>query len=320
MPGGRSIEWTVSGITLKLLQEQYSVGTDGSDGTGWRMWNSGMVMSKYIEANFESLFKPRFLAAHGAAAGSSGGRPVRVLDMSAGPGLLGLSCSVIAAVKGLDVEVVLSEMPNSSLDQLASNVATVNKQMVAMFGDRYRPARAAPFTWGEPSAELWLDSNDRTGSAAMDSPQVCQPNFDIVLVSDCLFIAVRDTLYTQLLGAMEYACSPPQLDKQSDQGTLLLFAYEERCVMEERAFLAHVSINNSTEAEETNLADQPPTACSDSFAWDAILREGVFEVEEVDPESLDLSCVETDEGDLGDLFHEPVPIRLLRFTLPVPKQ
>lgn len=189
--------WDVCGHTIRLDQRQQSGG-----GTGWRMWGSALVLAKYLEANAVTLLQPRGVrcqqtqtTAHlgkgtheperlsagavTATADSIGDThctaAVRVLDLSAGPGLLGLACAVIAAKNGLDVEVVLTEMPSSSLDQLKRNVEAVNAACRAELGAAYRPAAVAPFSWGEDVA---------TNTAFIKG-------FDVVLVSDCLFIAVR---------------------------------------------------------------------------------------------------------------------------------
>lgn len=63
--------------------------------------------------------------------------------------------------------------------------------------------------------------------------------FDLVLISDCLFIAVRDYLFTQLRSAMVTACTSPG----DAEGTLLLFAYEERLTQEEHEFLNDLETN-----------------------------------------------------------------------------
>lgn len=63
--------------------------------------------------------------------------------------------------------------------------------------------------------------------------------FDLVLISDCLFIAVRDYLFTQLRAAMVTACTSPR----DAEGTLLLFAYEERLTQEEHEFLNDLEPN-----------------------------------------------------------------------------
>ena len=62
--------------------------------------------------------------------------------------------------------------------------------------------------------------------------------FDLVLISDCLFIAVRDYLFPQLRSAMATACTSPG----DAEGTLLLFAYEERLTQEEHEFLNDLEV------------------------------------------------------------------------------
>lgn len=134
-----TVQWDVCGHRIQVHQQQIG-GNNAADGTGWRMWNSALVLAKYIEANALELLQPRL--------GRQGGATVRVLDLSAGPGLLGLACAVCAAQHGLDVEVVLSEMPSPSLLQLETNVATANEQLRHKFGAAYKPAEVVPFTWG----------------------------------------------------------------------------------------------------------------------------------------------------------------------------
>jgi len=137
-----TVHWVVCGQTLRVQQQQMG-GINAADGTGWRMWNSALVLAKYIEANALELLQPRLGAPRAGAAA------VRVLDMSAGPGLLGLACAVCAAKHGLDVEVVLTEMPSPSLVQLQANIATANEQLGRVLGAAYRPAEVVPFTWGK---------------------------------------------------------------------------------------------------------------------------------------------------------------------------
>lgn len=135
-----TVQWEVCGHTVRVQQQQLSGGA--ADGTGWRMWNSALVLAKYIETNALHLLQPRL------GQGREGDGPVRVLDMSAGPGLLGLACAVCAAEHNLDVEVVLTEMPSPSLLQLEANVTAANEQLGRKYGAAYHPAHVVPFTWG----------------------------------------------------------------------------------------------------------------------------------------------------------------------------
>jgi hypothetical protein len=274
------LEWDVCGHTLRLEQRQQSGG-----GTGWRMWGSALVLARYLEANAEDLLQPRGLhrvrqAAEGGAGRTDGSAAVRVLDLSAGPGLLGLACAVVAAKHGLDVEVVLTEMPSSSLDQLEQNVAAANAACSAELGPAYRPASVAPFTWGE----------DPASSAAFVG------EFDVVLVSDCLFIAVRDGIFAELRSALLGACTAPcssYADGDSGdagggtqgKGSLLLFAYEERLTTEERGFLDTLSGGT----------------------------DRCFTLDEVDEADMDLSST-LDDGDVASLFAEPAPVRILKMV------
>ena len=253
------VQWEVCGRTLRMQQQQLGGGA-AADGTGWRMWNSALVLAKYIEANALQLLQPRL---RGHRGGGAGGAVVRVLDMSAGPGLLGLACAVCGAEHGLQVDVVLTEMPSPSLTQLESNAAAANEQLGALLGAAYRPVQVVPFTWGEQP----------TGAVA----DCFALGFDVVLVSDCLFIAVRDDIYLLLRDAMTTTCTSGA--RTGDEGSLMLFAYEERLTEEEHAFLADV--------------------------------DGVFPSDEVPEDELDLECT-LDEGELGGLFAEVAPVRILR--------
>lgn len=71
--------------------------------------------------------------------------------------------------------------------------------------------------------------------------------FDLVLISDCLFIAVRDHIYQHLRSAMATVCTSPV----DAEGTLLLFAYEERLTQEEHQFLKDVETNPAVATEST---------------------------------------------------------------------
>ena len=251
------VSWEVCDHTVQVEQRQQPGG-----GTGWRMWNSALVLAKYIESCGEQLLKPR-VATKGAG---SAERPVRVLDVSAGPGLLGLTCAVVAAKNNIRAEVVLTEMPSLSLVQLEQNVAAANKQLGAELGDAYRPATVQPFTWGED----------------VESSALAQ-DFDLVLISDCLFIAVRDNIFAELRSAMLSLCASPACGGDDDTGSMLLFSYEERLTTEERGFLD--SLTNGD------------TAC--------------FSFDEVAEDDMDLECT-LDEGEVGALFAEPAPVRILR--------
>ena len=171
-----------------------------------------------------------------------------------------------------------------------------------------------------------------------------------MLISDCLFIAVRDNIYTQLRSAMVTACTAPK----DAEGTLLLFAYEERLTQEEHEFLADLAADPvdagrtfvTTEVRtalppphpymqlaaapvSVRLLLEPSSQACPQYSSATKLRDGVaskplgwltrdpdltnllfclgFQVPE---DELDLACT-LDEGELGGLFAEEAPVRIL---------
>lgn len=117
-------------------------------------------------------------------------------------GLVGITAAVLGA------QVCVTDVGETQLDLLRRNTA-LNQELARARGERLDLA----------VEELWWGSAP-TGAA--------RPPFDVVVLCDCLFIAVRDSLQDALLRTLRQVCGPD---------TVLLVAFEERVVAKEHALL-----------------------------------------------------------------------------------
>jgi predicted nicotinamide N-methyase len=124
----------------------------GQDNTGWCLWEASNILMRYLsdDERLKELVPGTFSS-------------LRILDLSAGAGLVTLSCAAAGA------DVVSCDIP-LQLPQLERNVSAAGLRV-----------RIEPYWWGEP-----------TDALAADGP------FDLVLASDIVFIAIRDGITAKL--------------------------------------------------------------------------------------------------------------------------
>lgn len=113
---------------------------------------------------------------------------------------------IAAAVLG--ASVCMTDVGETQVDLLRRNLA-LNQELARARGQQLDLA----------VEELWWGA---------DPPGAARPPFDLVVLCDCLFIAVRDSLQDALLSTLRQVCGPD---------TVLLIAFEERVVVKERALL-----------------------------------------------------------------------------------
>lgn len=190
------------------------------------------------------------VATSAAAIAARAARGMRVLDLSAGTGMVGVACALLGAtVVATDIDAQM-ELLQRNVDRCAARLKAAGDEGAG------GSIEAVEFAWGDDTSALGM--------------------FDTILCSDSLYISVRDSIQGLLLG-----CLRDLVDNNLKAGGKLLFAFEERLVV-----------------QETEAVDQ--------------LR-AMVRVDEVPEESLDVSDakLEDDESGLDGLFWEPPPVRLL---------
>lgn len=228
-------------IVIEPHPELFAYGTS----TGWVTWNASFVLCEYLQQH------PEIVA----------GRCVA--DVSSGNGLVAMCCAKLGAEHVLATEVeecTALTRRNVHLNALEDAVTVVS------------------YYWGAlPCPVLSLPASAGVSEVATTQRQPCS----VVFFTDLLYIAIRDSLEDELLETLRYVCCRDD-DGQPSPGiksTRALFAFEERALDEEAAFMARIAEGN----------------------------EGLC-CEEIDSEHFDLSVIQP-EGEFAALLWEPPSMR-----------
>ncbi|KAJ3066300.1 Methyltransferase-like protein 21D [Podochytrium sp. JEL0797] len=170
---------TNTGIVLTVQQDPDILGTT--------IWDSCLVLSKYLEKQLAGLAKTGF-GGKGTRDASTQG-PLRILELGAGCGLLGLVATEVVQ----DAQLVLTDLPKV-LPLLETN--TNHSQNIRV------------------ETLEWLQSPTDTLPAHITS---LMP-FDVVLLSDCVY---DETAFIPLINTLD------TLTKDNPD-TLIIMAYERR--------------------------------------------------------------------------------------------
>jgi predicted nicotinamide N-methyase len=151
----------------------------------------------------------------------------RVLDVSAGAGLCALGCAVAGA------RVVATDIEEQTA-QLARNVDRGRAQFEAQGGS----VHVAAMRWGDdPRGVVASASGAGAGTAEVSTPHCV----DVAVVSDVLFIALRDGLTDALATCLR---------QLADVSRAVLFGYEERLIAEEEDFMQRLAAAVGVDVEE----------------------------------------------------------------------
>ncbi|KAJ3029968.1 UNVERIFIED_CONTAM: Methyltransferase-like protein 21D [Siphonaria sp. JEL0065] len=164
-----------------------------ADILGATVWDSCLVLSKFVEKALERLAKTGFGGAGTRAAGASKLRPTRILELGAGCGLLGLVAAHVlptADVFVSDVEKVLPILGRNS---------NGNTNVV-------------------PLVLEWLSEAQCNGKSPLpDNVKQILP-VDIILISDCVY---DEECFAPLNHTLYALC-------EANPNTLVIMAYERR--------------------------------------------------------------------------------------------
>jgi hypothetical protein len=198
------------------------------DGTGWTIWNSCYVSLRFIEDQLvrgaqrdgdgddtieeeevdedkqQQQQQQQLLLPPYAQAEWWEGK--RVLDLSAGLGLVGLACAKLGA------RVVLTDIGDKQLATLRGNAA--------LNGFGADSVAVEPLAWGD------LPALQRIVNA--------YGPFDLVLACDLVYIGVRDRITHLLLATLK---ALTEGDARTGAIPTILLSFEERTPTEERALL-----------------------------------------------------------------------------------
>ena len=169
-----------------------------------------------------------------------------VCDISSGNGLVAMCCARLGAASVCATEVnecTALTLRNVQLNGLESLV------------------RVIPYYWGAQPCPL----------SASPEPK---EEYSIVFLTDLLYIAIRDSLEAQLEKTLRDICGP-----ESYGNVRVMFAFEERALEEEAAFMARI-----TEGA------------------------GGLSCEEISPDMFDLSVIQP-EGEFAAMLWEPPSMR-----------
>ena len=175
----------------QILYQQAEHGrTSAESSTGWAVWNAAFVLARFIDPS-SGNFTPDWWQGK------------KVLDLSAGVGLVSCACAALGA------HVVATDVGKEQLALLRRNLA-INSTF---------------FTTVPVVRQLsWGNDADIRGVL-----RAAGGSFDVILASDVLYIAVRDSIQQTFASTVSTLMTP---------STQLVVAYEERTPKEEHDILA----------------------------------------------------------------------------------
>lgn len=181
-----TVKTSFRGKEVALLQTPRDKGEDGQDNTGWAVWEASNILLRWVasDANVAHALSsaPGDANAIDPAPAHHTWSSLSVLDLSAGAGLVAL-----AAAAGGARAVAASDIP-AQLPQLRDNIRRSGYAVVSPTSTSTSiqgGIAVIPYYWGEDVAALKpsaLSSEDEAGDVW----------YDLVLVSDIIFIAIRD--------------------------------------------------------------------------------------------------------------------------------
>mmetsp|Transcript_12884 Transcript_12884/g.25005 ORF Transcript_12884/g.25005 Transcript_12884/m.25005 type:complete len:589 (+) Transcript_12884:217-1983(+) len=190
--------------------------------TGWTIWNASYVLLRWLEADLNGKMPEGYLSVSGSQ-GAAWWKGKRVLDLSAGLGLLGIACAKMGA------NVVLTDVGSKQVKTMQENVA--------LNGFGTEQVVCAPLAWGDE--EAYNEIVTRYGP------------FDVVLASDLVYIAIRDKLFEPFAATIRQIVQEP--------ATQLILGFEERQARAEREFFnelqKYVTMESHRVAEPEFLYD-----------------------------------------------------------------
>jgi len=239
--------------------------------TGDVIWESAYVAARFVE-DAERLPRDVLLgeAAQGAAAPAAAGgakgavRRPRILDLSAGTGLVGISCACLGA------HVVMSDYGAAGKLLLENNIAA-NADAIAAAGG---VCEAYDYAWGDGIDDGAGKSGSGAAAAAAAPPLLTRAPFDLVMCVDCVFIGVRDSIMHLLLRTLVALCPPPSGDGRDSlaRRPQLVLAWKVRVEEKEAAFLAELAQHFELEEvarEQLCYKDFDRRVCADGAGSDS---------------------------------------------------
>lgn len=219
-----TVATTFRGAAVELLQVPRARGDDGADITGWAAWEASNVLLRWVA---DDGHLRRALGGGGDGDGTRDAPPpcppwssLSVLDLSAGAGLVALAAAAAGAraVAACDIHPQLPQLVGNlrrgdlAVDEVVTPTplggaapakppsvrrwAPIRRGDSSSGNDGRRPSaapavRVVPFWWGQPLDALRPPLQDDGGATPEEAERLW---YDVVLVSDILFIALRDKL------------------------------------------------------------------------------------------------------------------------------
>lgn len=300
---------TFRGKSTRVFQDKRAKGEDGIDNTGWQVWECSNLMLRYVGDDgqiadaIQGAAPVTNLIDYDASANPQTFNNLKLLDMSAGAGLIALACAEAGA------HVWASDIP-PQLPQLVDNIR--RNGLDGRVG-------VISAWWGENIDTL------RPGPLVAVPTPAADPHgywYDMCIASDILYIALRDGYQTQLSQTIRDLCAVCKC---------VLFGFEEREVYGpnnesdwmrglEGPLEPHGQASADADALTAQIAAVAPEGSRISRALRSVRLEGL-EVLEIRGDACVISRDEALQGVGGfkdtecgmgasDMFWEPPPIRM----------
>ena len=231
-----TVRTSFRGQEVKLLQTPREKGEDGSDNTGWAVWEASNILLRWVAHDDNVTYAMR--SASSPQIPPYSWNKLRMLDLSAGAGLVALAAAAAGAAS-----VAASDIP-AQLEQLKDNILRSGFEVAEQCEDittavlggvsasevvnpsqqegvSRTTVRVIPYYWGESVNTLRPRGTDDSKTAETSASSSSHENvgslltegtsretthdpllasiwYDLVFVSDILFIAIRDNRTVEL--------------------------------------------------------------------------------------------------------------------------
>lgn len=172
--------------------------------TGWMIWDVAYVLLRYLEQNYNI-------------------KGTRILDLSAGTGILGICLAKAGALvtltdTGEQVHLLNQNVSSNCPKELKNN--TIN---------------TVDYAWGKDTAifndyKFENSKKEKEEEEKTEEPKEEKDVFDLICCSDLVYPAVRYKLNKELIHSFRLFC---QMSKKVE----ILLAFEKRCDKDEEAFI-----------------------------------------------------------------------------------
>ncbi|KAG0208580.1 Methyltransferase-like protein 21D [Mortierella sp. GBA30] len=204
-------------------------------GVGSTIWDAAIVLAKYLERS--DLLSTISVAA------SQSSRPIQILELGSGTGIVGLSVARMLSTKGIKARIVLTDKENCmpllerNIDKNPSKDIELVAQMldwevlsgIKSISNHTSTAGLSGSQEGGAKGTQRIEASSSLATSLSSTDSLLHTEWDMVILSDCIWVPA---LYPPLISSLNKLIQP------GHNNTQLVIAFEKRNFSEEMEFFA----------------------------------------------------------------------------------